>query len=219
MSQMIFSNPVKLNAIRYANKEALTFMDKKFTYKQFNERINQLSHALRDKGIQKGDKVAFMLFNCNELFEIIYACSKIGAIFVPINSRFIGREIQHVLQNSQATMLIYDHRFSEEVLKAAEQAVETEIFITVGGEDTFAPNVYEEWIATMSTSEPTLKEPLKETDTICYLYTGGTTELPKGDRKSTRLNSSHVAISYAVFCLKKKTIQHLSKIHLYKISN
>jgi len=186
MSQMIFSNPVKLNAIRYTNKEALTFMDKKFTYKQFNERINQLSHALRDKGIQKGDKVAFMLFNCNELFEIIYACSKMGAIFVPINSRFIGREIQHVLQNSHATMLIYDHRFSEEVQKAAEQAVETEIFITVGGEDTFAPNVYEAWIATMSTSEPILKEPLKETDTICYLYTGGTTGLPKGAVRSHR---------------------------------
>jgi len=127
MNQMIFSNPVKLNAIRYANKEALTFKDKKFTYKQFNERINQLSHALRDKGIQKGDKVAFMLFNCNELFEIIYACSKIGAIFVPINSRFIGREIQHVLQNSHAKLLIFNSRFSDEVQQAAKQAIETEI--------------------------------------------------------------------------------------------
>src|SRR5690625_7366452 len=118
MSQMIFSNPVKLNAIRYASKEALTFKDKTFTYKQFNERINQLSHALRDEGIQKGDKVAFMLYNCNELFEIIFACSKIGAIFVPINSRFIGREIKHVLDNSEASVLIYDIRFENEVDKA-----------------------------------------------------------------------------------------------------
>src|SRR5690349_23397582 len=40
------------------------------------------------------------------------------------------------------------------------------------------------------------------------LYTGGTTGMPKGDRKSTRLNSSHVEISYAVFCLKKKNLSH-----------
>ena len=186
MNQMIFSNPVKLNAIRYANKEALTFKDKKFTYKQFNERINQLSHALRDKGIQKGDKVAFMLFNCNELFEIIYACSKIGAIFVPINSRFIGREIKHVLQNSHAKLLIFNSRFSDEVQQAAKQAIETEIFISVGDTDPFALTNYEEWIATMSTSEPILEEPLLETDTICYLYTGGTTGLPKGAVRSHR---------------------------------
>src|SRR5699024_5061193 len=146
MSQMIFSDPVKLNAVRYANKEALTFKHKKFTYKQFNERINQLSHALRDKGIQKGDKVAFMLFNCNELFEIIYACSKIGAIFVPINSRFIGREIQHVLQNSHAKMLIFDSRFREEVHQATKQAIETEILISVGDTDSFASTNYEVWI-------------------------------------------------------------------------
>src|SRR5690625_6872195 len=109
MEQMIFSDPIVLNATRYADKNALTFKGREFTYREFNERINQLGHALQDIGVKKGDKVAFMLFNCNELLEIIYACSKIGAVFVPI------------------------------------------------------------------------------------------------DRKSTRLNSSHVAISYAVLCLKKKT--------------
>src|SRR5699024_12446549 len=102
MLEIIFSNQIKLNALRYSKKDVVSFKEKRFTYDEFNERINQLSHALQGEGIQKGDKVAFMLYNCNELFEIIFACSKIGAIFVPINSRFIGREIKHVLDNSEA---------------------------------------------------------------------------------------------------------------------
>lgn len=180
MNQMLFGDPLKLNAVRYAEKEALSFQGNKYTYQEFNERVNKLSHALQNQGIQKGDKVAFMLFNCNQLVETIYACSKIGAIFVPINSRFIGREIQHVLQNSQAIILIYDYRFSEEVQKASKKATSVKIFITVHGEDNFGKLEYENWIASFETTEPKLDEVLNETDEICYLYTGGTTGLPKG---------------------------------------
>src|SRR5699024_12184384 len=46
------------------------------------------------------------------------------------------------------------------------------------------------------------------------MYTSGSTGSPKGDRKSTRLNSSHVSISYAVFCLKKKTIRKSRSHHI-----
>src|SRR2546426_4959619 len=44
----------------------------------------------------------------------------------------------------------------------------------------------------------------KQATTICTAYASGTFDNPEGDRKSTRLNSSHLVISYAVFCLKKK---------------
>ncbi len=186
MSEMIFSDPVKLNALRYAEKEALSFEGESFSYEEFNNRINQLAHAMQEKGIHKGDKVAFMLFNCNELFEIIFACSKIGAIFVPINSRFIAREIRHVLENSHATMLIYDARFTNDVQKAAGQVSETTSFISVKDEDTFSENVYEKWIEGFPTTEPIPDEPIQEKDTICYLYTGGTTGLPKGAVRSHR---------------------------------
>lgn len=186
MSQMVFSDPVKLNALRYAEKEALSFKGVSFTYEEFNQRINQLAHAMQKKGIHKGDKVAFMLFNCNELFEIIFACSKIGAIFVPINSRFISREIKHVLENSHATTLIYDARFTNDVQKAAAQVSDITSFISVGDEDKFSETVYETWIESFPTTEPIPDEPIQEQDTICYLYTGGTTGLPKGAVRSHR---------------------------------
>lgn len=185
MAEMIFSDPIKLNAVRYAKKEAISFKEKRFTYAEFNERINQLSHALQEEGIQKGDKVAFMLYNCNELFEIIFACSKIGAIFVPINSRFIGREIKHVLDNSEASVLIYDIRFENEVDKALAEDTSVKKSVPVGG-DAKRSYEYESMIADKSMEEPVPDVPLVESDHICYLYTGGTTGLPKAAVRSHR---------------------------------
>src|SRR5690625_5357495 len=106
MEQMIFSDPIVLNATRYADKNALTFKGREFTYSEFNARINQLGHALQDIGVKKGDKVAFMLFNCNELLEIIYACSKIGAVFVSTNSRFVVPAVKHFLHESESSIIV-----------------------------------------------------------------------------------------------------------------
>lgn len=179
MQEMNFSDPVKLNAIRYREKKAITFRDKAFTYEEFNQRINQLSFALQDKGIKNGDKVAFMLFNCNELFETIYACSKIGAVFIPINSRFISREITHILNNSEAKILIYDSRFSSEVQSALSNQDSVRHLISIGEKDETAEE-YETLIGSYPVTEPTPEAPISENDMICCLYTGGTTGLPKG---------------------------------------
>lgn len=186
MGQMIFSDPLKLNSLRYGEKEAVSFKDKRFTYRSLNERINRLAHAMQDMGIRKGDKVAFMLLNCNELIEIMYACSKIGAVFIPINARFVGREVAHVLNNSRSSILFFDHRFGDVVAGAMDQYKTVKHFISVGGTHTIAESEYEAFIQDKASIEPTPDEPLRETDTICYLYTGGTTGLPKGAVRSHR---------------------------------
>lgn len=186
MGEMIFSDPLKLNAIRFGEKEAISYLDRRFTYKQLNDRVNKLAHALQSEGVKKGDKVAFMLFNCNELVETMFACGKIGAIFIPINARFVGREIAHIVNNSKAALLIYDIRFEREVVKATEWAKSIQNFVSVGGNSALTNVEYEQWIGQQKTEEPTPDVSLQETDTICYLYTGGTTGLPKGAVRSHR---------------------------------
>src|SRR5699024_1105546 len=127
-------DPIKLSAVRYVHKEAISFKEKGFTYAEVSARVNQLSHALQEEVIQKGEKVAFMLYNCNVLFEIIFACSKIGATLVPMNTRFIGREIKHVLDNTEASVLIYDIRFENEVDQALAEDTSVKKSVPVGGD-------------------------------------------------------------------------------------
>lgn len=186
MQHMLFSDPIKLNAVRYPEKEAISFLEKRFTYLEFNQRINQLAHALMAKGIRKGDKVALMLVNCNELFEIMFACAKIGAVYVPINSRFVGPEIKHVLTNSEALAVIYGKEFDEEVTAAVQQVEGIDLLVSVGGQSEHATLDYEQWIKEYPVNEPELEEALNELDTVCIMYTGGTTGYPKGAVRSHR---------------------------------
>lgn len=130
---MLFGDPIRQNAIRYGEKEALSYQGKRCTYDQFNRRINRLSNALLEAGVTKGDKIAFMLVNCNELFEVMFACAKVGAVFVPINSRFVGPEIEYVLNNSEAVALIYGSEFDAEVGTIVDQAKDVKLFVSVGG--------------------------------------------------------------------------------------
>lgn len=182
---MLFSDPIVLNAKRYGEKEAISFKGKRFTYAQFNQRINQLAHALQSEGIQKGDKVAFQLMNCNQLYEVIFACGKIGAAYVPVNSRFVSQEIKHVLDDSESTALIFDSRFSDEVKAIQDQANYTHHYISVG-ESEVSSFEYEQWISQFPTDEPVPSEPLNELDIFCIMYTGGTTGRPKGAVRSHR---------------------------------
>lgn len=186
MQHMLFHDPIKLNAQRYGEKDAISFQDKKFTYKQFNDRINQLGHALQHIGVKKGDKVACMLLNCNQLFEIAYACGKIGAVVVPTNSRFVGAEIKHVLDDSESTVVIFDSRFSEAFKSIRDDVASTRQFISVGKADDIAELEYEQWISDFSAEEPVLSETLNELDTALIMYTGGTTGRPKGAVRSHR---------------------------------
>ena len=50
----------------------------KFTYKQLNERVNRLSNALLNKGIGKGDRVAILSYNCNQMLEAYQAVKEVG---------------------------------------------------------------------------------------------------------------------------------------------
>ncbi|WP_062197968.1 class I adenylate-forming enzyme family protein [Massilibacterium senegalense] len=186
MEHLLFSNPIKLNATRYGDREAISFNGLRFTYRDFNERINQLAHALQSIGVQKGDKVAFMLMNCHQLLEVIFACGKIGSVYVPINSRFVGPEIQHVLDDSEATLLIVDYRFIHEVTSFIGKYKTTKHFIAIGTTEHAHFLEYETWISTFKKEEPISASPLSESDTLSIMYTSGTTGYPKGAVRSHR---------------------------------
>jgi len=93
-------------AKKYRKKPVLLFEGKQISYTQLNESVNKLANGLKGLGITKGDRVAIMLPNIPEFVYSFYALQKLGAIAVPFNTMYKGREVLHILNDSGAKAII-----------------------------------------------------------------------------------------------------------------
>src|SRR5262245_19712655 len=103
------------NAKNFPERTAIVFGDVRFTWQEWNARINQLVAGLTGLGIARGDKVAVMLHNCHQILEVGQAAVKTGCVTVPLNYRLRGREIQYIVENSDARVLVIGEEFVSEV--------------------------------------------------------------------------------------------------------
>ena len=85
----------------------------RLSYKELNERSNQMAHILTDYGIKKGDRVALLMLNCPTYLEAFFALAKLGAVTVPLNTRLVADELEYILQDSGSRILIYGEEFSD----------------------------------------------------------------------------------------------------------
>ena len=92
----------------YPNKPAIVYNDTTYTYSEMDDRVNRLAGALRQAGVQKGDRVAFMVPNIPAMLEGHYGPMRLGAILVAINIRLSAREIGYILNHSGAKVLVFD---------------------------------------------------------------------------------------------------------------
>ena len=76
----------------YPNKDAIVDGDKRFTYREYQERCNQLGHALLALGIKPGDRVCILSPNSHYFMESYYGVTQIGAILVPLNYRLVASD-------------------------------------------------------------------------------------------------------------------------------
>lgn len=157
---------------------ALVYNERRFTYAEFNERVNRLSHALLNLGVRKGDRVDALLLNTNEMMEAVFACAKIGAIFVPINFRLSVDEVLYIVNDSRAYHFIYDVRMRPLVDQLRLKGSSLQEYIHVGNNPHEEDSLYEELIADASNAEPEFDVVLD--DIHLMMYTSGTTGKPKG---------------------------------------
>ncbi len=161
------------NVHEQPSKLAIIFKEKRYSYKTFNERVNRLAHALLRMGVGKGDKVAYLLYNCSEFAEISFALSKIGALSVPLNFRLREDEIAYIVENSDSSLLFFGPEFKETVAKLLPRLRGVKKTIQVG-----ETSEYEELLNSSSPQEPSVL--VDEEDEHSIMYTSGTTGFPKG---------------------------------------
>ncbi len=93
---MSVGNVLRRNAFNYPDKTALVFQNQRTTYAEMNRRVNSVANSLLKMGLKKGDRVAGLLHNCPEFFEIYFACAKCGGVFVPINNLLKRKELLQI---------------------------------------------------------------------------------------------------------------------------
>jgi long-chain acyl-CoA synthetase len=164
------------NAKTYPDKTAFIFEDKRYTFKEVNQRTNSLINALASMGVKKGDRVGLLAYNCSQYFEV-FNVAKAGMICVPLNYRSVARELVYLINNSEANTLILEKEFVDTILPIRHELTGVKNFICLDAAVESMAS-YEQLISSFPPDEPADEV---ETDDPCTLfYTSGTTGRPKG---------------------------------------
>ncbi|HXZ05769.1 MAG TPA: acyl--CoA ligase family protein [Ktedonobacteraceae bacterium] len=159
----------------FPEKTAIVHGERQYTYREFAGRVYRLASHLRESGLQKHDRVAFLCPNTPALLEAHYAVPAAGGILVAINTRLNSQEIDFILTHSGVRYLFVDAELFHLIEPLNLDGVQV-----VRIDDTGSPqDPYEAFLAAGSpeTIESWLQE---EEETISINYTSGTTGNPKG---------------------------------------
>jgi len=157
--------------------EALVLGDTRLTYDQMNRRCNRFVHAMEKLGIGHGDRVAILALNEPEYFDLYFGLGKIGAIMVPLNHRLAGPEIEYIINDCQARVLIFTGDFVP-VVDAVRENIACEHLIGIMEDPPAYAKSYKSLTKEAAEQEPEIV--CGDEDTLTILYTSGTTGQPKG---------------------------------------
>jgi malonyl-CoA/methylmalonyl-CoA synthetase len=95
-----------LSLVDRADRVGLEFEGRSLTFGEVEARSNRLAHALRARGLRKGDRLGIYLANRLELVDLYLACIKLGVIFVAINILYRDREIAHIKGDAEPRFIV-----------------------------------------------------------------------------------------------------------------
>jgi len=171
------------SAARYPRDEALCYNGSSYSYATLQARTLALAGGLSTLGVRKWDRVVVYLPNRPEVVEVAFACSRIGAIFVPANFLLKPRQLDYLLKDAAARVLVA----SAAVARPLQTMEALRVLDTVVWCDTHAdpaPCVTGvqtcTYDALVSSNEPFEQRRMLEDEPAALLYTSGSTGRPKG---------------------------------------
>ncbi len=117
---------------RYKKREAIRFEGKVTTYQELDEQASRVAGGLKALGIGPGDRVAMMLPNIPDFAYSFFGIQKLGAVAVPFNTMYKGREISFILKDSGAKAIICLSNFANLINEICEDCPDLEHVIVTG---------------------------------------------------------------------------------------
>src|ERR1041385_3357218 len=165
---------LQANARAFPDRPWLRFEDAAFSYAEGDALTDRLASGLLQRGIKPGDRVALLFTNSPALVFCYFACFKIGAVAVPLNTRFQVSELVYALNHCGAKTLIGQDDLCAPLMSQRDTLVHLdEIF--VAGDDLAGTERFEDLERT-----PVTLSLVESTELAVLLYTSGTTAKPKG---------------------------------------
>ncbi|HEU5196790.1 MAG TPA: AMP-binding protein [Methylomirabilota bacterium] len=184
-------------AARWGSREALAFQGQRWTFGDVSARVDAVAKGLIELGIQPGDKVALWMVNRPEWIDAMFAIMKIGAVLVPVNTRFRTDDMAYVLNQSDAAAVILDERSGPIDYLGMMRAVVPELGARADSRFPHLRRVMtleQDWTSMLERGRQVGDEALRARaakvdpeESAFIFYTSGTTGFPKGAVHNHRL--------------------------------
>lgn len=164
------------------------------TYAELGERSSRVAQALLAAGLQPGARVAVLISNRMEYFEVAAGIAKSGMTMVPLNTRSVEHEIEYIVERSQCELLIVAEKYLGLTTK-----IQKSVKVVWTLDSNSAHNPYEAVLAAVDPTDPMVD--IDENDTFMIMFTSGTTGKPKGVMLSHRaraLTCYSTALDYGI---------------------
>ncbi|MFD2132037.1 class I adenylate-forming enzyme family protein [Pseudogracilibacillus auburnensis] len=169
--------------------------DEQWTYRKLKSEILQWIALFRKKNLNKGDRIAVLARNSPELFPIIFACGLEGFIYVPLNFRLSETEINELLMDSGAAILLYGKQLEKQIESVPFQP---KVNLHINNTEQMKPALH-----------------VNRSDPWFMIYTGGTTGKPKGvvlSHEAVNVNAMNTIVSWGITEI-DKTINYMPLFH------
>ncbi|WP_167736503.1 AMP-binding protein [Nocardioides sp. 1609] len=178
---------LRLSAQRSPDVPCFVFPDgSEQTFAETNERVNRLADAMRRRGVEQGDRVAVVATDCGGYVEVLLACMKLGAVYVPLNNRLVDSELLTLLRRAEPRLLFVSGRYLATCRALLPQVAS--LTGLVDFDQSEGAEAYEALLASGDDVEPDVD--VADDDVIGLAFTSGTTGLPKGVLQSQRMIKS-----------------------------
>jgi fatty-acyl-CoA synthase len=175
-----------LSALRAPDRACFVFDDgSRRTFAETNTRVNRLADSLTAAGVGKGERVAILATDSGEYVEVMIACMKLGAIYVPLNNRLTEPEVLTLLRRADPVAWFVGSRYVDIAQRLRDQLDGLRLVATLDG-SAFTPIA--DLIDAGADREPDI--PVDDDDILGLAFTSGTTGLPKGVLQPQRMIKS-----------------------------
>ena len=165
------------------DKPAVRDSRRELTFAAWHERANRLANGLLGQGLEPGDRVVVLAYNCLEWMELYVALARSGLVAVPVNFRLAPPEIAYIAGHCEAKAVIVQHELVDAIEAIrGELDFEAGCCVLFGADPPPGWQAYERLIAGASASSPGV--PVGPADPAALMYTSGTTGRPKGAIRS-----------------------------------